>query len=103
MKLNWMPGEVLGCGQFARSGTLTHLKPWPKYSRMAAWLFASQCNATARQPQLLAKVSALIMSCFAIPFRLSLCRTATFDTYAIPVLRSIQCPTSDINLFDVYV
>lgn len=86
MKLNWMPGEVLGSGHFAFSGTLMHLKPWPLYNLMAAKLFTSQCNAIDRHPQLRARASALATSILAIPFRLSASRTATFEIYAIPVL-----------------
>jgi hypothetical protein len=54
MKLNLTSGEVLGWGHFAPTGTLIDLKPWPLYSFMAPGLFKSQCNAMARQPQLLA-------------------------------------------------
>lgn len=86
MKLNWMPGEVLGSGHFAFSGTLMHLKPWPLYNLMAAKLFTSQCNAIDRHPQFRARASALATSILAIPFRLSASRTATFEIYAIPVL-----------------
>lgn len=54
MKMNLTSGEVLGFGQFAPSGTLIHLKPWPLYNFVAPGLFKSQCKAMARQPQLLA-------------------------------------------------
>lgn len=86
MKLYLMSGEVFGWGQFAPSGTLMLLKPWPLYSFVAPGLFVSQCNAIARQPQFLASASAFSISFFAIPLRRNRSRTATFDMYAIPVL-----------------
>lgn len=98
MKLNWTSGAVLGWGHFAPSGTLMLLKPWPLYKFTAPGLFRSQCNAMARHPQLLARVSALTISFLAIPFRRNLSRTATFDTYAIPVLwREYLCLSSVID------
>lgn len=90
MKLNLKSGEVLGCGQFAPSGTLMHLNPCPLYSLVAPGLFPSQCSATARHPQLLASASALATSLLAIPFRRNPSRTATFDMYAIPALQVPQ-------------
>lgn len=86
MKLNFTSGAVFGWGQFAPSGTLMHLKPWSLYSFVAPGLFKSQCNATARQPQLFAWASALAMSLLAIPLRRNVSRTATLDMYATPVL-----------------
>lgn len=86
MKLNCMSGEVFGWGQLAPSGTLTHLKPCPMYNFDAPGFFRSQCNAIARQPQVLARASAFATSLLAIPFLRNLSRTATFDMYAIPDL-----------------
>lgn len=90
MKLNFISGEVFGCGQLAPSGTLIHLKPWPWYNFVAAGFFKSQCNAIARHPQLLACDSAFATKCLAIPFRLNFSRTATFDMYATPVLQYLK-------------
>lgn len=90
MKLKLISGEVLGWGQFAPSGTLMLLKPWPLYNLVAPGLFKSQCNAIVRQPQLRAKTSAFAISLLAIPFRRNLSRTATFEMYAIPVLQYIH-------------
>lgn len=89
MKLNLTSGEVFGCGQFAPSGTFIDLKLRPSYNFVAAGFRKSQCNAIARQPQLLAWDSALATNCFAIPFCLNFSRTATFDMYATPVLQYI--------------
>ncbi|GER51273.1 v-type ATP synthase beta chain [Striga asiatica] len=58
-----------------------HLKPWLVYSFVAPGLLRSQCNAIARQPQLLAFASAFAISFFAIPFLRKFSRTATFDTH----------------------
>lgn len=90
IRLNLVPGEVFGWGHLACSGTLMHLKPWPLYNLMAAKLFASQCSATERQPQLRARASALAISILAMPLRLSASRTATLDIYAIPFLHKLQ-------------
>jgi hypothetical protein len=53
-------------------------------------LFTSQCNAIDRHPQLLARASASRTNIFAIPFRRSSFRTATFAMYAIPVLHRLE-------------
>ena len=87
MKLNFTFVAVLGWGQFAPSGTLIHLKPWPLYNSVATGFSNSQCNAIERQPQLLARDSAFAISILAIPFRRNFSRTATFDMYAIPALQ----------------
>lgn len=64
-----------------------HLKPRPKYSLVAPGLPASQCSAIARHPHLDARVSASAINFVAIPLRRSFSRTATFDTYAMPLLK----------------
>ena len=87
MKLNCISGEILGWGHFAPCGTFIDLKPWPLYNPMAPGLFRSQCNAMARHPQVLACASAFAISFLAMPFLLYFSLTATFDTYAIPVLQ----------------
>lgn len=92
MKLNCISGESFGCGQFAPTGTSTHLKPRLVYSFVASGFLRSQCSATARHPQDLAFASAFAISLVAIPFRRNLSRTATFDMYAIPVLARITMP-----------
>lgn len=88
IKVNCISGEVLGWGQFAPAGTLMHLKPWFLYNFVAPGFFKSQWSATERQPQLRAWASALATSLLAIPFRRYFSLTATFETYAIPVLQS---------------
>nr|ACN25179.1 unknown [Zea mays] len=92
MKLYSAPLAILGSGHLAPSGTRMHLKPWFLYRRSAATLFTSQCSAIDRHPQLLARASASWTNIFAIPFRRSSFRTATFAIYAIPVLLCFRGP-----------